>query len=378
MDPSSFERMAAAVASGKIRTAGVIQFQKDQGPLRRDIRAQGFEWRPDTLRNLAKILWAAERSHSYGIAALRMFSKMPSSEFSPDGLLGGRGYIQQVKDMRTAISQAVEVLSSFTDTIHDEINAPHWAAVEDKPTDDLVDQVEATKQNPEQFVEQQFQNTVHGTPGSEEMPLSNPVEEEMNPSPDAFNPFFQKEEDDDEDGDWPSLTRESSRYDSAVKGILLKFGERKASSRLADSSVPPETLPGPRVMHVGPGAGPEEFGYWTDQNEVPSDDPMGEGFRALEDMEESPVNDGATGYSEPTDGDASVFKTSASAVAASTCAYSWLPGSRNEKLMPYYNLGLTEEDVDWMRQNDDPVPPDGQKTKPTKPSRDPLWPVSNL
>jgi len=378
MDADSLKRMATIVASGKVRTAGVIQFQKDQGPVRRDIRVSDFEWRPDTLRNLAKILWAGERAHSYGIAALRMFSKMPSSEFSPDGLLGGRGYIQQIKDMRSSLSQSVEVLSSFTDTLHDEINAPHWAAVEDKRTDELVDAAEEVKGDPEQFVEEQYQNSVPvpvGEPGS---PLANPSPDEyMNPSPDEFNPFFQKEEEEDDDEEWSITNRESSAFQPAIDGVVKKFQDRRASSQTADSSVPPETLSGPRVMHVGPGAGPEEFGYFTDNDEVPSDDPSGEGFRALYDMEESPINDGATGYSEPTDGDLSAFKTSAAAVAGTRCSYSWLPGQRNEKLMNYYALGITDEDVEWMRAHDEPDHPDG-KPKVTKPVTDPLWPISSI
>ncbi|HEY8098935.1 MAG TPA: hypothetical protein VIE65_22965 [Methylobacter sp.] len=376
MNPIVLHNMATSLASGKIRTAGRIEFVRDQGPLRRDIRAEGFKWSPETLRNLAKILWAAERAHSYGIAALRMFSKMPSSEFSPDGLLGGRGYIQQIKDMRASLSQAIEVLSSFTDTVHDEVNASHWSATQDSEADALVSQAEETKQHPEQFVEDQFQSMVDGVDANdEEVVISNPQSEEMNPSSEQFNPFFEKgDAQDDEEDVWPSLnTHESSKYEPAIKNIWKRCHNRAASTKIADSSVPPETLPGPRIMHIGPAESPEEFGYFTDHGEVPSDDPSGEGFHSLTDIEESPVSDGVTGYTDPTDGD--TFKNAASAIASSKCAYSWLPGNRNEKLMPYYNLGLTEDDVQWMRDNDAPDSPEGPVLKAPKPARDPLWPI---
>ena len=88
-----FNKIASKICEsdvkGSVRTAGQIEFKKDRGPIRRDIRAPGFKWSPESLRNLAKILWAIQRSNSYTMAAYRVFSKMNSSDFSPDGLLGG-------------------------------------------------------------------------------------------------------------------------------------------------------------------------------------------------------------------------------------------------------------------------------------------------
>jgi len=291
------ESAAKSVAGGTVRTAGRIEFVRDQGPVRRDIRVKDFEWRPDTLRNLTKILWAVERAHGYGIAALRLFSKMPSSEFSPDGLLGGRGYIQQVREMRSGLAQAVETLSAFTDTVHDEVNAPHWASVgEDPVSNEMMEDALEVKSDPEGFVEQQFRREVAelgpAGPGPRP-PESDPDEMGLsNPSPDDYNPFLDEEDEDESDWwNWDGEPEQPRAQTSADAG-----------PRLADSSVPPETLPGPRVMHVGPGESPEEFGYFTDQQEVPSDDPAGEGFSHMDRIVESPVADGVSGYENPTDG----------------------------------------------------------------------------
>ena len=362
------------VSSGKVRTAGRIEFVRDQGPVRRDIRVKDFEWRPDTLRNLTKILWAVERAHSYGIAALRIFSKMPSSEFSPDGLLGGRGYIQQVREMRSGLAQAVETLSSFTDTVHDEVNAPHWASVgEDQVSNEIMEDANEVKADPEGFVEDQFRQDVEGRgrPVPEQPDVPNPgldPEEEpvSNPTPEEYNPFFEGDEDDSDWWNWDESPeeRESPPKMSAYLG---------AGPKVADSSVPPETLPGPRVMHVGPGESPEEFGYFTDQNEVPSDDPSGEGFSQFDRIVESPVADGASGYENPTDGGESSFQVSAEAVVRSGATYSWLPGADNQKPLNYYEPGLTEAEVDWMRAHSDPDPPPGTRTRATRPRTDPLW-----
>lgn len=419
------EDMAVRVVAGRVRTAGRIEFIRDQGPLRRDVRSREFAWEPDTLRNLAKILWAAERAHSYGMSALRLFSKMNSSDFSPDGLLGGFGYIQKVPDMRAGLSQSVEVLSGFLDTVHDEINAPHWAnAGEDPVAEEIVEDAALVKADPEGFVEQQFQQQVPEAQGE--------FEGYENPNPEDYNPFLEAKEAKDEDDwgwDWEELstpalasggtlssttditedteiplpgpkselpsddslqeegvtpvemlmntTGEHPRgnYAGAIERVLERFRAHNASMggpvlRTADSSVAPETLPGPRVMHVGPGESPEEFGYFTDQGELPSDDPLGEGFSQLERIEESPVADGVTGYTDATQGDETVFKMSAIRVADS---YSWLPGTTNEKNLNYYELGLTAEEVDWMRANNEPDMPPGIEPEPIRPPTDSLW-----
>jgi hypothetical protein len=397
----------------KFRTAGVIQFQKDQGPLRRDIRVQGFKWNPDVHRNLAKTLWAIERAHSYGIAALRLFSKMNSSEFSPDGLLGGKGYIQKVKDLRSQLSQAVEVMSAFADTLHDEVNADHWhSAIEDDSiTSDIIEQAVDVKSHPEDFVTQSYETEVPQDPSEFDL-------ETANPSPDDFNPFDSDEEDaGDEEAidDWgwdgeedtsPGQSQTSSsqepvidpdepgsklpdddgpqgeacsavemlmdttgerhqgNYSGAIQSVLHDIHRRYSSVdiRFADSSVDPSTLPGPRVMHIGPGESPEEFGYSTELDERPSDDPLGEGFSQLDRIYEDEAADGVTG-----------FGSFAMQLADTRISYSWLPGSRNEKMMPYYDLNVTEDDVLWMRANDAPDPPFSPHSKLIRPPTDPLW-----
>lgn len=352
------ESIAKRVASST-RTAGRIEFVRDQGPVRRDVRVQNYEWKPESLRNLTKLLWAIERSHGYSLSAFRLLSKSPSSELSPDGLLGGSGYIQQIKEMRTNLSNAVEVLSSLIDTIHDEISAFHWSSIgEDPISSEILDSTQDFKANPEKAVEEQFVKDVPGARGMTQQP---PAEESndpiiyRNPNPEDYNPFLESDKDDDDDGLWdssPGFSQESSE-----------------NFRLADSSVDPSTLPGPRVMHIGPGESDEEFGYFTDMNEVPSDDPIGEGFSHLEPIYENPDMGDYSGYENPTDGDESVFRTTVEHISS----YSWLPGADNQKLMNYYTPGLSTEDMDWMKAHSNPDPPPGTGIKKTYQKSDPLW-----
>jgi hypothetical protein len=280
--------------------------------------------------------------------------------------------------MRSGLAQAVETLSSFTDTVHDEVNAPHWASVgEDPVSDDMMEDAKEVKADPEGFVEDQFRQEVEGRgqppavqpapDGAGDDPEDEPV---SNPSPDEYNPFFEGEEDDSDWWNWDESPEEREIRPQVSADVAAPS---PAPARTADSSVPPETLPGPRVMHVGPAESPEEFGYFTDQGEVPSDDPLGEGFSQLDRIVESPVADGISGYDNPTDGGESVFASSAEALVRAGATYSWLPGANNQKPLNYYEPGLTEAEVEWMKAHSDPDPPPGTRTRASRPRVDPLW-----
>jgi hypothetical protein len=378
----NIHKIASRVANtnGQIRTAGKIEFVKDSGPVRRDIRVEGYEWSPESLRSLAKILWASQRAHSYAMAAFRIFSKMPSAQFSPDGLMGGRGYIQSIKDLRSNLASSVEVLSSFTDTIHDEINADHWrTAGESKEVSEAVGDAENVKANPEKFVESEY---------SEEV-----IE---NPDPDDFNPDFEsgeeeESEEEDEGGfaqtsskkEKPSSKQKKKQSQSALptdeseqsfgKSDVEKLMHTTSSyddiikrkhviQRVANSiqSIPGGLTPNPVYDHWGPAEGTGDFGAgYNPFGDAPSDDPTDEGMSSgVEETQylyEGPDanGDGVTGYSNPTDGDSTVLKTSSERTAAVE-GYSWLPGSRNEKNLDYYQRGLTEADIAWMHAHDAP------------------------
>jgi hypothetical protein len=410
------------IQTGRIKTAGEITFHKDTGPPRRDLRVTQFKWDPDTLRNLAKILWATERAHSYAMASLRLFSKMPSSEFSPDGLLGGKGYIQAIKDMRTGLSQAVEFISSFTDTLYDEINADHWATSGDKDqTEGIVEEAQAVKADPEGYVQQEFEKSTPGTKDGEFSEVINPGAKEMNPQ--VVNPGEEEDADEDDEvglgwgkqsainttnknkklpkedqaselpgtdandyyfGKTPAemamhtVTPDHGSYSSVVKQAVSKL-----RNRVATGAIDTNTLPGPRVQH--PGEGSEDPGYMTELNERPSDDPTGEGFSQYDRIYEgAEANaDGVTEQYPPNLGDSSIYKQNWSTIhkisikLASTDAntYSWLPGSNNDKNLDYYALGLSEADITWMRAHSKPDLPKGMRDKSKRPTMNSLWEI---
>lgn len=341
MSDRDFDSIAKRISSsGTVRTAGKIEFIRDQGPVRRDIRAVEFEWSPNSLKNLAKILWAAQRSHSYATSALRLFSKMPSSQFSPDGMLGGRGYIQTIKDLRKSLSQASELLSSFTDTLYDEVNATHWDKSETEDSKNLLEETEKVKENPEGFVEQAFM-----AEGDDDFMASSPVD--MNPSPGDYGmPEEEESQEESEEQDAYGFSQQAS-YDKSLKKYLNK------NVKLAgNSSIPVSTLPGPRITHIGPGE--SEYGFYNDPSAVPSDDPSLDGFRSDpydsgDYIYEGEFADDKSAYYNPTRGDSTMLKTAG--------GYSMLPGSKNEILMPYYDRGVSESDVVWMDEHSTPPNP---------------------
>ena len=401
------ERIARRIASGKpgtVRTAGKIEFIRDQGPIRRDIRVKDFDWSPDSLRNLAKILWATQRAHSYAMSAYRLFSKMPSAEFSPDGMLGGRGYIQNVKDMRSSLAGAVETLSAFTDTVHDEVNGQHWQTAEEAaPTvQPMVKDAEAVKANPEQFVENELEDVEPDVVANPDAGALNPVIEEPEVSAEdeeeddgaggedaAFSQMAAKlakpkkvsksqlptDESEQKQGKTEvemtmnTTTPDHGSYASAVERVLRAHERRYASSRTAggDSAIPQGDLPGPRVEHVGPGETEEG---WA------SDDVMGEalggGVNMSKPLMEDWTADGVSGYEDPTSGDESVLKISRKIAAEKN--YSWLPGADNAMSMPYYDRSVTPEQEAWMREHNQPPLPAGiGPQQPQRPRRDEYW-----
>jgi hypothetical protein len=416
MKRKDLERIALNVSStgSRVRTAGKIEFIRDQGPIRRDVRVQGFEWSSDSLRDLAKILWAAQRAHSYALAAYRLFSKMPSSQFSPDGLLGGRGYIQSVKDMRNSLSSIVEGLSAFTDTVHDEVNADHWASEESEEASDLVDGADSVKRNPEAFVEGEFREDASGEDGFNE-PIQNPDPEDYNPSFEDPNSDVSEDEEDSGQHQTASFsdspfsilkpvpgklektlpgsqlpagtgeqgqaktapeivmnttTPKSGNYAASINRILMRHSRRASS--YASESIPSGTTPRPVMDKYGPAEG-NEAGHFNHEEVWPSDDPTGEGlWSGVNDSKpllEDWCADGVTGYDNATDGDSSILAIS-SRVSAT---YSWLPGTTNNKNLDFYARGLTEEDIDWMRENSSPDLPANLTSSKPKPITSDLW-----
>lgn len=58
--------------------------------------------------------------------AVGEITMVKSHEISPDGKLGGRGYVMTIKDFRDGLSSALNTVSNLMDTLADELTNPNW------------------------------------------------------------------------------------------------------------------------------------------------------------------------------------------------------------------------------------------------------------
>jgi len=169
----------------------------------------------------------------HALTAYRHLSRLKSTTISPDGNLGGHGYIMPVQDIRNKLHQVCETLSAITDTLYDEINAPHWkprlAQLDDNEAEDVERFVEESKGNidaPEDLAEESEQEI-----------------EEMN--------------------DGGRAKDNSSELPGSGVATPEHKDRQEKQGRVADSSVSPDSLSGPRVVHLGPGEDPNPQDAYT-------------------------------------------------------------------------------------------------------------------
>ena len=172
--PSPNRVASRALGIPMTKTAGEVRFIKDRGgdeknfgwsgtgPSQREIN-KGFEFSPAKLKPLAKTLRSTLMALGHVQSAYHDFTKIKSAMISPDGSLGGKGYIQEIREMRRQYMNVSEALSALSDTIYDEINAPHWAvkAGEEQATTrtredvaEIMDDVEEIRENPEEAADE--------------------------------------------------------------------------------------------------------------------------------------------------------------------------------------------------------------------------------
>jgi hypothetical protein len=166
------------------KVAGEVRFIKDRSgdknqwawgdapPSSREITSE-YAFDPKNIKPLAECLWSSTVAMGHVLSAQAKFVKIKSATVSPDGSLGGRGYIQKIADMRRAYMNIAESLSSLSDTLFDEIRAPHWAALS-RETDPalreeiktIVDDIEEVKEDPKGWAEKEMKEEMaeHNAP----------------------------------------------------------------------------------------------------------------------------------------------------------------------------------------------------------------------
>jgi len=168
------DRVAArSMQASVLKTAGEVRFIKDRGndhnewgwnPPSSSERTIDPDYKFDAknLEPLARVLRSTLMALGHIQTARTTFTKVKSQRISPDGNLGGKGYVQPIKDMRRQFGNCDEALSSIIDTIDDEIKAIHWHPdVDDSGGDprargqvkEIMDDVDEIKDDPEDWAE---------------------------------------------------------------------------------------------------------------------------------------------------------------------------------------------------------------------------------
>lgn len=221
---------------------------------------RGHEFDARSLKPLSRALFSASVSLGHAVTAYKEFARVKSSSVSPDGMLGGRGYVMGVKDVRARLQDACELLSAITDTLYDEINAPHWkpkmADLSENEAEDiseLVDEAGQVIADPEAFGEKEIDEVEsrNDGDGKEEKDTGSKIPETGGTETQPAVPF--------------------GSADQVKQASMDRWKTAKASKK-ANSSVPVTTLPGPRVDHLDRG---EQTGPGGSFNE---DEPLVDGW----------------------------------------------------------------------------------------------------
>jgi len=105
--------------------------------VRREI-PDDFKYDKKKIKHLKHILHNSNVALGTLTSILNEFSKLKGPDISPDGLLGGIGYIIPVKDIKQSVNSAVHSLSDVADCIADELSNPKWNTEDDKEVKELI------------------------------------------------------------------------------------------------------------------------------------------------------------------------------------------------------------------------------------------------
>jgi hypothetical protein len=121
--------------------------------LRREIPGD-FKYDKKKLKHLFKILHNVNVSLGTLGSALSELSKIKGPSISPDGLLGGLGYIMPIKNIKEVLTTSVHTLGDVADSIADELTNPHWKVEDDKETKELIKEKEKVEEETQKVLDE--------------------------------------------------------------------------------------------------------------------------------------------------------------------------------------------------------------------------------
>lgn len=178
-----------------------------------------FKYNPKKLKHLKGILHNVSVALGTLTSAFNEFSKFKGPDISPDGRLGGVGYILNLKDIKQNLQNSIYSLSDIADCIADELTNPKWEAEDDKEVKELIEEKEKVEDKVEEDI---GPNDIRDNPDEEDAP-----EPETAPEPAEENEPAPEQEIKAE----PQITTpvinersaSSKALDMAVRQSLMKF-----------------------------------------------------------------------------------------------------------------------------------------------------------
>lgn len=124
------------------------------GSMRREI-SDDFKYDKKKLKHIKHVLHNVNVALGTLVSALNEFSRIKGPDISPDGLLGGLGYIMSIRDMKEVFNTAIKGLSDVSDSLADELSNPKWNAEDDKDVKELIKEKEKVEDKVEEQAEEQ-------------------------------------------------------------------------------------------------------------------------------------------------------------------------------------------------------------------------------
>lgn len=177
MDRQRLTMRMAAQKAAENKIAADKKRETTKGVLKREI--EGFDYDPSKATVLKKALHNINVSLGTMISAMKELSILRGSDITPDGMLGGRGFIMPFRDLKAKISDAITNLSDVTDTLADELTNPKWGL-------SPIEKKKVKEENNE--VEEEIQEVEEVVPGEKDKETNLDEAPEVNPDLEDLNP----------------------------------------------------------------------------------------------------------------------------------------------------------------------------------------------
>ena len=159
------------------RLTDLLEKTASSGGARRQI-PDDYKYNSKKLKHLKHVLHNINVSVGTLFSSLNEFIHVKGPDISPDGNLGGYGYILPIKEIKQDLYQMIQKLGDISDCIADELTNPKWNASDDKEVKDLIKEKNKVEEKVEDINPDEDINhdedvvTVYEDDGNEEKPLN--------------------------------------------------------------------------------------------------------------------------------------------------------------------------------------------------------------